>query len=138
MLWHGGSAGAAVLVFQEVDGSMTQSERRSAKRVNASLAMEITLGDDSARTESLNVSANGVYFASPTFIPLLTRLRITLELPGGDGGKSRVACDGVVVRTEPETERPDAGEYQVACYFTDIPDPDRVRLEAYILRHVPF
>jgi hypothetical protein len=30
------------------------------------------------------------------------------------------------------------GEYQVACYFTDISEPDRRRLESYILRHVPF
>ena len=100
--------------------------------------MEITLGDGRSHAESLNVSANGVYFASPTFIPLLTRLRITLELPGEAGGKSRVACDGVVVRTEPETERPDTSEYQVACYFTEISEHDHARLEAYILRHVPF
>jgi hypothetical protein len=100
--------------------------------------MEITLGGERASAESLNVSANGVYFASRTYIPLLTRLRVTLELPGDGGATSRVACDGVVVRTEPETETPSAREYQVACYFTDIADADRVRLESYILRHVPF
>lgn len=124
--------------FEEVDGFMSQAERRAATRVNARLAMEITVGDDSARTESLNVSANGVYFASSTFIPLLTRLRITLELPNETGGKSRVACDGVVVRTEPESERAGVAEYQVACYFTEIAEHDQARLEAYILRHVPF
>jgi hypothetical protein len=117
---------------------MTHAERRGAARVNARLAMEITLGDGRARAESLNVSANGVYFASQRFIPLLTRLRITLELPGEGGGRSRVSCDGVVVRTEPEAETPDAGEYQVACYFTDISERDQSRLEAYILSHVPF
>ena len=51
---------------------------------------------------------------------------------------SRVSCDGVVVRTEPETETPSAREYQVACYFTEISDADRTRLESYILRNVPF
>jgi len=117
---------------------MTHAERRSAARVNARLAMEITLGDGRARAESLNVSANGVYFASTTFIAPLTRLRITLELPIDGGGKSRVACDGVVVRTEPEAEQPGAGEYEVACYFTEISEPDKSRLEKYILSHVPF
>jgi hypothetical protein len=69
---------------------------------------------------------------------LLTRLRITLELPNDKGGKSRVKCDGVVVRTEPEAELPTEGEYQVACYFTEIAELDQERLEAYILKHVPF
>jgi hypothetical protein len=117
---------------------MTQAERRANARVNARLAMEIVLGDGRAHAESLNVSANGVYFASRAFIPILTRLRITLELPNDAGGKSRVACNGVVVRTEPEAEAPGTKEYQVACYFTDIAEHDQARLEAYILRHVPF
>lgn len=116
---------------------MSQPERRSATRVSAKLAMEITLGEDRAHAESLNVSANGVYFASGTFIPLLTKLRITLELPEDGGKRSRVSCDGVVVRTEPEAEVAD-GSYEVACYFTDIAERDRERLESYILRNVPF
>ena len=117
---------------------MPSTERRGAARVPARLSMEIILGGDRAPAESLNVSANGVYFASRAFIPLLTRLRVTLELPGDGGTTERVSCDGVVVRTEPEKESASAREYQVACYFTEISDGDRIRLESYILRHVPF
>ena len=117
---------------------MARTERRSAASVPARLAMEITLGGGHARTESLNVSANGVYFASPTFIPLLTKLRIMLELPEDGASPSNVTCDGVVVRTEPEVETAGEDDYQVACYFTDISESDRERLESYILRHVPF
>ncbi len=117
---------------------MTRVERRTSARVPARLAMEITLGGGRARTESLNVSANGVYFASPTFIPLLTKLRITLDLPEDGKSPFQVTCDGVVVRTEPEVEVKGEDDYQVACYFTDISDRDRERLESYILRHVPF
>lgn len=117
---------------------MSTAERRGSTRVPARLSMEIVLGGDTAPAESLNVSANGVYFASRAFIPLLTRLRVTLELPGDAGATSRVSCDGVVVRTEPETETASAREYQVACYFTEISESDRTRLEAYILGHVPF
>jgi PilZ domain-containing protein len=117
---------------------MSTAERRGSTRVPARLSMEIILGGDRAQAESLNVSANGVYFSSRAFIPLLTRLRVTLELPGDAGATSRVSCDGVVVRTEPENETPSAREYQVACYFTAISESDRTRLESYILRHVPF
>jgi PilZ domain-containing protein len=117
---------------------MARVERRASARVPARLAMEITLGGGRARAETLNVSANGVYFASATFIPLLTKLRITLDLPEDETTSSQVTCDGVVVRTEPEVETAGEDDYQVACYFTDISDPDRERLESYILRHVPF
>jgi hypothetical protein len=117
---------------------MSTAERRGSARVPARLAMEIILGGDRAPAESLNVSANGVYFASRAFIPLLTKLRVTLELPGEGGATSRVSCDGVVVRTDPEKEAASVREYQIACYFTEIAEADRSRLESYILRHVPF
>jgi hypothetical protein len=71
---------------------------------------------------------------------VLTKLRITLDLPGGKG-KSRsrgVACDGVVVRTDPEFEDPSVDEYNVACYFTGVAERDREALEQYVLGHIPF
>lgn len=119
---------------------MTHVERRGAVRVPARLAMEIAVHGDKASVESLNVSANGVYFTTPTYIPVLTKLRITLDLAGeGKGARSSsVACDGVVVRTEPEFEDPATDEYSVACYFTSISDSDQEKLEEYILKHVPF
>lgn len=118
---------------------MTHEERRGTVRVPARLAMEIKIASgESSRVSSLNVSASGVYFSSKNYIEPLTRLRITLSLPmdGEDGEVVGVVCDGVVVRIEPEqpTERVD--EYQVACYFTEV--SDRERLEGYILRNVPF
>jgi hypothetical protein len=117
---------------------MAQVERRGAVRVPARLAMEIAIAGDTAHVESLNVSANGVYFLSSLYIPVLTKLRITLDLPG-DGESSRshsVACDGVVVRTDPEVEDAGVDEYNVACYFTSISDPET--LERYILSNMPF
>lgn len=105
--------------------------------------MEIKLGsDDAARAETINVSANGVYFWSKKHIPLLTRLRITLMLPESPGAPDRalreVICDGVVVRTEPETPRSDAGRYEIACYFTSISSKDQGQLESYILNLLAF
>lgn len=119
---------------------MAQVERRGAVRVPARLAMEIAVAGDTAQVESLNVSANGVYFVSQLHIPVLTRLSITLELPqGGRSGRTRnVACDGVVVRTEPEEASKDVDAYNIACYFTSIDENDRETLERYILDHVPF
>jgi len=121
---------------------MAEVERRGAVRIPAKLAMEVRIGEvGAAQVESINVSANGVYFSSSKFIPVLTRLDITLDLPGAKGAKGRgqsVVCSGVVVRTEPETESPGVSSYEVACYFTSIDNSDKDTLEAYILKQVAF
>lgn len=104
--------------------------------------MEIRINDvDTARVESLNVSANGVYFSSNVYIPVLTRLDITLDLPPADKTArtgETVVCSGVVVRTEPEEETPGTDDYQIACYFTSIDESDKETLESYILKQVAF
>lgn len=125
-----------------VNSFMANAERRGAVRIPAKLAMEIQISDGgSSKVESINVSANGVYFISTTYIPVLTRLDITLDLPKS-GQKSAhgqsVLCSGVVVRTEPETESPNVAEYEIACYFTSINNSDKETLETYILKQVAF
>jgi hypothetical protein len=105
--------------------------------------MQVKLeGVDLAHAESINVSANGVYFSSTSHIPLLTRLRITLLLPDASGNPKpadrKVVCDGVVVRTEPDAPRPGQEYYDVACYFTSISPRDQELLEAYILAQLAF
>jgi hypothetical protein len=121
---------------------MAENERRVAIRIPAQLAMEIRINDvDIARVESLNVSANGVYFSSGTYIPVLTKLDITLDLPGSPATETQgdtVVCSGVVVRSEPEEETPGTTDYQVACYFTSIDESDKETLECYILKQVAF
>ena len=122
---------------------MTDNDRRRAVRAPAKLAMEIKVGGESeSRAETINVSANGVYFTSKTYIAPLTRLQITLMLPGGHGSaradRREVVCDGVVVRIDPESPAPGAGEYEVACYFTSITHEDQDQLESYILNQLAF
>jgi c-di-GMP-binding flagellar brake protein YcgR len=118
-------------------------ERRKSVRIPAKLAMEIKIsGSDSAAAESINVSANGVYFSSRTFIPVLTKLEVNLSLPAPAHNKSRkairlISCEGVVVRTEPEQEQPGVSNYEIACYFTSINAKDKDYLDSYILKQVP-
>lgn len=121
---------------------MAQVDRRRAVRVPAKLAMEIRISDtDTAKVESINVSANGVYFTSDKYIPELTKLDITLDLPTAKDVEARgdaVVCSGVVVRTEPPEERIGVDRYEIACYFTSIDPSDREALESYILKQVAF
>lgn len=122
------------------ENRMTTKERRRAVRAPAKLAMEIKLGGGTGATaETINVSANGVYFTTPDHIPPLTKLQITLMLPdSGAGSPKEVVCEGIVVRTEPEAPKPPAESYEVACYFTSIAAADREALEAYILNQLAF
>ena len=119
---------------------MASQERRKAVRAPARLAMQIQLsGQDAARVETINVSANGVYFTTSSYIPTLTKLGVTLVLPGeGDSGVREVTVEGIVVRTEPEQADPATASYDVACYFTGISDTDREHLESYILKQLAF
>ncbi len=104
--------------------------------------MEVRLsGRDIAHAESINVSANGIYFSSSQFIETLTKVQITLLLPDEDGADSReheIKCEGVVVRTEPEKESGGNGTYDIACYFTSISVDDKEKLETYILKQLAF
>lgn len=102
--------------------------------------MEIKLGGgEGATAETINVSANGVYFVTPDHIAPLTKLQITLMLPASDSGAAKeVVCNGIVVRTEPEAPQSSETDYEIACYFTSISDADREQLEAYILGQLAF
>lgn len=117
-------------------------ERRRAPRIQAKLAMEIRLGpQERAQAESINVSANGVYFSSNAYIEPLTKLQITLLLPKKDmspKARKHVLCEGVVVRTDPEREIEGRDQYDIACYFTSISERDKEDLESYILNQLTF
>ena len=87
---------------------MTTNDRRRAVRAPAKLAMQIKFGGEvgTADAETINVSANGVYFSTSHHIAPLTKLQITLVLPDSASGTPKeVLCDGVVVRSEPEPPR---------------------------------
>lgn len=115
------------------------TERRSERRVQARLQIELQFdpGGKSHPTSTINISSNGVYFASPSFVEPLTRLGLRLLLPG-DGGAAEtvVECVGVVVRCVPEAPSPQVDRYEVACYFTETSDDFRNLLEEYVQSHL--
>lgn len=118
---------------------MPKKERRGAQRVEASLAITVSGGPEEAKGETLNISTNGVYFQSPYYIEPLTKVQLELMIPvrSGDGEKeSPVACDGIVVRIEPEREDPSVSTYNVAVFFSYLPDTSQKKLEKYITQRL--
>lgn len=83
---------------------------------------------------SLNVSMNGVYCKVNRYLPLFDKVLITFIIPDeGEKTYNLVSqCTGVVVRIEPEAEEPGRAEYNVALYFQELSQAERMMLRALI------
>jgi len=114
---------------------MTIKERRRAQRVDANLAVTVSGAPEGAQGRTLNISTNGVYFESPKFIDVLTKVQLELVIPIGEPGsgkEERVTCEGIVVRVEPEHEDPDVSRYNVAIFFAYVSKSSQAVLSRYI------
>ena len=119
------------------------SERR--KEVRAEAKLEVKLSGLSAGTASgevlsvpsLNIGAGGVYVQVPHHIEPLTKLELTLMIPGPTPGEEPmfVETEAIVVRTQPEAPAADVELYEVACAFLDLSDEHRDAIHRYILTH---
>lgn len=76
-----------------------------------------------------DVSRAGVCFFIDREIPVMTRMRIDLELPVPDGLRF-VTGTGVVVRCERISQRIE--HYEVAVFFHEMAEPDADALAAYV------
>jgi hypothetical protein len=60
------------------------------------------------------------------------RLELLVPDPEGPRGESPVTCDGVVVRVEPEIKDESVATYNVAIFFTLVPESSQKVLNRYI------
>jgi len=117
-------------------------EKRRARRVDANLNLEVQIpqGDGSLETanlETINISSSGVYFRSDKFLEPMTKLamRLDVTVPGTSGegtARAPVACEGIVVRPDPDVERSDCEQYETAVFFTNISPEGLTNLERHI------
>jgi hypothetical protein len=122
---------------------MTKSkERRIHPRYDSEFAVQLSVreGDQPQGTlvsQSRNLSLGGIYCRLGRFIPVLTKLQLTLLLPfrgkkKGEVKTQMLRIEGVVVRTTPEKETPMAGDYEIACAFLGLDDETKKVLARYI------
>ena len=114
------------------------AERRKDVRTSARLPVELASGDDGTLSvSSLNIGAGGVYVEVPRFIEPLTKLSLSMMIPGPtpDEEASLVETEAIVVRVLPEQPDPDVDRYEVACAFLDLSDENRDIVNRYILTH---
>jgi c-di-GMP-binding flagellar brake protein YcgR len=116
-------------------------ERRRMTRADAQLSMRVEgAGADGAPApvvaESRNISGSGVYCLSPYYLAPLSKVALTIVLPGIPGKRPSqrlLKCEGVVVRClagdGPRKDR----AYELACSFLNLESSARDRLEEYVV-----
>ena len=116
-----------------------RDERRRAPRADARLRVDLGAGadGDALSVDTINVGAGGVYVEVPRFIEPLTKLSLSMLIPGPTSEEEpvRLETEAIVVRTLPETEDPSVDRYEIACAFLDLDDDSRDAINRYILTH---
>ena len=121
------------------EGRKDKDERRKSPRVKDK-GIEIQLKGEGfgVITQSLDVSASGVYCKITSSVPLMTRLEIVLALPGEEKGAPPIILhiEGVVVREHPVVRDGKTEHYDVAIFFNFLRAGDREKLVDYIDRRL--
>ncbi len=113
-------------------------ERRGAARleIRADLELDLPGREHPTLGTTLNISHSGVYFETSYFMEEGTKLPMIIRLPvtGDEEEVWPFTQEGIVVRCQPPEEDPKRETYRVACFFYNIDEDSRRRLEAYVLR----
>ena len=125
--------------------AVRRKERRIMTRADAQLSMRVEgrpggAGGDGALapivTESRNISGSGVYCVSPHYLAPLSKVALTIVLPGLPGRTPRqrlLKCEGVVVRCQTFLARGRERAYELACSFLDLEERARTLLDEFVM-----
>ncbi len=75
-----------------------------------------------------NISPNGILCHTVKPVPLMTKLRMALELPKPNN--HRLDCEGIVVRCDPHESGDD--HFKVAILFTRLDDADQKAISHFV------
>ena len=95
---------------------------------------------ESTISQSLNISASGVYCKIDKELPLLSRVKIILMLPidtEDDTSKiNKVETEGVIVREHPVIENGKIIHYDVAIFFDSLSAKNRETIKKFITKKI--
>ena len=115
------------------------AERRQDPRAEARLKIEFGgPGDEeSFSVSSINIGAGGVYVEVPHYIEPLTKLSLSMMVPGPtpEEEPTLINTEAIVVRTTPEGPEEGLSRYEMACAFLELSDDHRDAINRYILTH---
>lgn len=117
---------------------MKHDERRSYPRLrDEALGVRLSFDESCLVTHTVNISASGIYCKVGKEIPLMSRLKLLLMLPGdtdAQSEKSGMEINGVVVREHPVIIDGEVKHYDVAIFFEDLSPKTREIILSYIKR----
>lgn len=110
------------------------------KRRHPRVKDRLTLRSASAETgpvemSTTNLSLGGAHVLSNRYMPLMTRVEVTLHLPpdgGPDSGPRPVRAEAVVVRIHPQDPGGESRSFEMALFFSRMENPDRTALARYL------
>ena len=110
-------------------------DRRVNQRFDANLPLN--LGTEGFHFESTtkNISCSGVYCHINFFLPVMTKLEVTMKLPLIENGKKvekTFIVSAVVVRIDPEFDTAGCEDYHIGLFFMGIKDEHRDLIATYI------
>ena len=110
------------------------SERRRFARADKSLAIKLEDKEADFVTETKNISCIGAYCQIDSYLPLLTKLRITLLVPKSRTTRTakHITCEGTLVRIEKSNDPLEQNKYNVAIYFNRISKGDMKLIDQYV------
>jgi len=112
-------------------------ERRRFPRIkDKDISVKLAGGGVSTISQSLDVSASGIYCKVDRHIPLMTRVQVVLTFPGRTKSSAPVTMDldGVVVREHPVKKDGRVQYHDVAIFFNTLTPRERKSLVQYITR----
>ena len=113
------------------------ADRRRFLRISKNIAIKFKDKEVDFVTETKNISCIGAYCEVDTYLPLLTKLKITLLLPRSKNSKTAkpIVCEGTVVRVERADNGVEQNRYNIAIYFNQISKSDMKLIDIYVKNH---
>ena len=114
------------------------NDKRRHPRVEKRLRVRSDLRE-AVELETIDLSAGGLSCTAPVFLPLMTKMAVSLVLPANAGSvlpeERVVKGEAVVVRSEPPIpSKAEDASYRVALFFSRMDDADRRRLLDFLAR----
>ncbi len=82
-----------------------------------------------------NLSLGGAHVVTNHYMPLMTRVEVTLHLPPASGiesGPRPLKAEAVVVRVDPPGPGPESRSFDMALFFSRMEPHDRTALARYL------
>ena len=109
-------------------------EKRTHPRIKDRLTLRSS-SSGAGEMSTTDLSLGGAHVITTRFLPLMTRVEITLLLPpveGIDSGPLAVHVEAVVVRVQPPAREIGTDHYEMALFFSRMEQRDRSALSRYL------